>query len=186
MLRLQAHQLRETAAKLAEVPGLRGCSRWSAARVYSVEPQAESLFEASDMFPYRSPRPLYLLLLLFLVSCGGGGSQSSSPADPSGPSAPTAPQITAQPSGQSVVVGQTATFSVTATGSTPLSYQWSKNATAVSGATGSTYTITTAPASGTDVVTYKNDVLRTGQNLTETTLTPGNVGSTTFGLHHNL
>ena len=191
---------------------------WSAARVYSVEPQAESLFEASDMFPYRSPRPLYLLLLLFLVSCGGGGSQSSSPADPSGPSAPTAPQITAQPSGQSVVVGQTATFSVTATGSTPLSYQWSKNATAVSGATGSTYTtpattsadngstfsvvvsnsagsvtssnatltITTAPASGTDVVTYKNDVLRTGQNLTETTLTPGNVGSTTFGLLHNL
>lgn len=49
-----------------------------------------------------------------------------------------------------------------------------------------TLTITTAPASGTDVVTYKNDLLRTGQNLTETTLTPANVNSSTFGLLHNL
>jgi hypothetical protein len=36
------------------------------------------------------------------------------------------------------------------------------------------------------VVTYKNDVARTGQNLTEATLTPGNVNSTSFGLLHLL
>ena len=35
--------------------------------------------------------------------------------------------------------------------------------------------------SGTDVVTYKNDVARTGQNLTESVLTLANVNSTGFG-----
>jgi len=35
--------------------------------------------------------------------------------------------------------------------------------------------------SGTDVVTYKNDVARTGQNLTESVLTLANVNSSSFG-----
>ena len=36
--------------------------------------------------------------------------------------------------------------------------------------------------SGTDVLTYKNDLNRSGQNLTETTLTPANVAAASFGL----
>jgi hypothetical protein len=51
-----------------------------------------------------------------------------------------APGITAQPASQSVIAGKTASFSVTATGTAPLTYQWSKNGTPISGATGSTYT----------------------------------------------
>jgi hypothetical protein len=44
------------------------------------------------------------------------------------------------------------------------------------------------PPSGshTDVITYKNDVARTGQNLTETTLTLSNVNSASFGLLRTL
>src|SRR2546430_17336732 len=38
-----------------------------------------------------------------------------------------------------------------------------------------------AVTSGTDVVTYKNDLARTGQNLTETGLTPANVKASGFG-----
>ena len=51
-----------------------------------------------------------------------------------------APSITTQPSSQTITAGQTATFSVTATGTAPLSYQWSQNGTAISGATSSSYT----------------------------------------------
>jgi outer membrane protein assembly factor BamB len=40
----------------------------------------------------------------------------------------------------------------------------------------------TMPAPPTDVVTYKNDVARTGQNLTESVLKPVNVSAATFGL----
>jgi Beta-propeller repeat/Immunoglobulin domain/Abnormal spindle-like microcephaly-assoc'd, ASPM-SPD-2-Hydin len=50
------------------------------------------------------------------------------------------PTITTQPSSQTVTLGQTATFSVTATGTPPLSYQWQKNNTNISQATASTYT----------------------------------------------
>jgi hypothetical protein len=39
---------------------------------------------------------------------------------------------------------------------------------------------------GTDVLTYKNDLSRSGQNLSESTLTPANVTSSSFGLLRNL
>ena len=51
-----------------------------------------------------------------------------------------APTINTQPANQSVTTGQTATFSVAATGTAPLGYQWKKNGTDIPGATSSTYT----------------------------------------------
>jgi len=56
--------------------------------------------------------------------------------------APTAPTISVQPVNQSVAAGQTATFSVTAAGTAPLSYQWQKGNTAITGATSASYTTT--------------------------------------------
>jgi hypothetical protein len=68
---------------------------------------------------------------------GAGGSATSNAATltVSGP-----PSIAAQPANRSVTAGQTATFSVTATGSGTLTFQWKKGGTAVSGATSASYT----------------------------------------------
>src|SRR6185503_16953813 len=49
------------------------------------------------------------------------------------------PSITNQPQSQTVALGQDATFSVGAAGSTPLGYQWRFNANDISGATTSSY-----------------------------------------------
>jgi hypothetical protein len=48
--------------------------------------------------------------------------------------------IATQPANQSVMVGQSATFSVTATGTAPLAYQWQKNNANITGATAASYT----------------------------------------------
>ncbi len=52
------------------------------------------------------------------------------------------PSITSQPTNQTVTVGGTASFSVTVSGTPPLSYQWSFNTTNIVGATNTTLTLT--------------------------------------------
>lgn len=52
-----------------------------------------------------------------------------------------APRITTQPSSQTVDEGATATFSVTASGSATLNFQWFRNGSAISGATNASYTV---------------------------------------------
>lgn len=59
------------------------------------------------------------------------------------------PAITTQPQSVAVSLGQTATFTVTASSSAALSYQWRKNGTAISGATSASYTTPAAVASDT-------------------------------------
>jgi hypothetical protein len=74
-------------------------------------------------------------------------------------STPVAPSITKQPASQTVAAGKTATFSVTAAGTTPLSYQWKKNSLPITGATSASYTTpaTSAADSGSQfVVTVTN------------------------------
>jgi len=60
----------------------------------------------------------------------------------------TAPNITTQPTNQTTCIGSSATFSVTATG-TSLTYQWRKGTTNISGANSSSYTISSTAVSDT-------------------------------------
>ena len=55
-----------------------------------------------------------------------------------------APMIATQPQNQTVTAGANVTFTVTANGTAPLSYQWLFNATPISGATSSSLTISNA------------------------------------------
>jgi uncharacterized repeat protein (TIGR01451 family) len=65
------------------------------------------------------------------------------------------PSITQQPSSLTIVQGQNATFTVAASGDTPLNYQWRFNGAPIGGSTSSNYTVsgaTTANAGNYDVV----------------------------------
>jgi hypothetical protein len=70
----------------------------------------------------------------------GNGSVSSNNTLLTVSAAPVPPTIVTQPANQSVFVGATATFSVSVTGTAPLSYQWKKGGTDIPGATSSSYT----------------------------------------------
>jgi hypothetical protein len=88
-----------------------------------------------------------LLVMVFSVvsaGCSGLVSQANS-------AAPVAPSITVQPNSQMVMTGQRASFSVTATGTAPLSHQWRKNGLAITGATSSSYTVPATTSSDNGV-----------------------------------
>ncbi len=65
----------------------------------------------------------------------------------------TAPQITAPPLAAATSAGGTATFTVSATGSGALSYQWQKDGVAIPGAT--TATLTLSSVQGADAGSYR-------------------------------
>jgi hypothetical protein len=74
-----------------------------------------------------------LLLAAVTSACGSGGGSTNA-----------APTIVTQPANQKTTVGLTATFTVTAAGTGPLQYQWSKNGTAIAGASSASYTTPSA------------------------------------------
>jgi len=75
---------------------------------------------------------------MLLASCGSGANSSLTAA---------APELTTQLANQTVAAGQRATFSVAATGTAPLSYQWQKGTSDIAGETSASYTTPTTGSS---------------------------------------
>ena len=83
-----------------------------------------------------------MLAMFTIAGCAGVTTANNA----SNSNAPTAAAVATQPANQTVTVGQSATFSVTASGTAPLTYQWQKNTTNITGAAASSYT---TPATST-------------------------------------
>jgi len=89
-----------------------------------------------------------------VVVSNAAGSATSNPATLTVSVSLVSPSITQQPSDMTVTSGQTATFTVVVSGSSPMAYQWKKNDSAITGATSASYT-TPATTSADDGSTFK-------------------------------
>ncbi len=83
------------------------------------------------------------------------------------------PAITTPPANQTATSGSAASFSVTATGTAPLSYQWYKSGTAISGATSSTLSLSNVQSSdaASYTVAVSNSVTTTTSSAATLTVT---------------
>ena len=108
--------------------------------------QVNQAFLETNMWSKSIATLLAFFMAMVLTACGGGtetvgGNTTQTPTLVAQTlAAQTALTIDSQPVDQTITAGQTATFSVTATGTAPLTYQWRKNGTNISGATSSSYT----------------------------------------------
>jgi len=93
-----------------------------------------------------------------VVVTNSAGSITSGSATLTVNAAAVAPTIISQPTSLTVTAGQSVSFSVTASGSATLTYQWRKNGTAISGATSATYSIaaTTTANAGSFTILVTN------------------------------
>ena len=94
-----------------------------------------------------------------VVVTNTAGTVTSAAATLTVTAAAVAPTITTQPANQTVTAGQTATFTVVAAGTAPLTYQWQKNGANLTGATSASYTTpatTTADSGSTFRVVVAN------------------------------
>ena len=104
------------------------------------------------------------------VVSNSGGSATSNNATLTVTQNIVSPSITTQPSNVSIAEGQTATFSVVASGTSPLSYQWQKGTTNITGATSASYTTPTATMAD-DGSTYRCLVSNSGGSATSNSAT---------------
>lgn len=87
-----------------------------------------------------SHKPIYLFLSALLAIALTGCSGTPAAYVSSGGASSQSIAISIQPVSQTVPLGNTATFSVRATGSGQLSYQWTRNGNDIAGATSASYT----------------------------------------------
>src|SRR5216684_5399452 len=122
-----------------------------------------------SLMPFRVfVGPCFALIVINLAGCAGSTGSRVQSHD-------SLPLITTQPASQTLTAGQRATFTVVATGTAPLSYQWQKNSTNITGATSSSYTTpatTTADNNSTFDVVVSNSAGSVTSNTVTLTVSP--------------
>ena len=76
-----------------------------------------------------------LVVAVAIASAGCAGVTTGT----TGGNKPVAPSVTMQPASQTVTAGQSATFTIAASGTAPLTYTWRKNGAAISGMNSASY-----------------------------------------------
>lgn len=110
------------------------------------------MFNISSYIDLNSKTLICILLTMFLTACGAGGGDSEPVlSEATNAEQETVPEeveesvapvvISSQPQSMDVTEGETATFTVTATGGGQLIMQWRKNEINLEGETGSSLTI---------------------------------------------
>jgi len=121
-------------------------NNWNGSVIYTPNPG----FAGSDSFTFVS----------------NDGHTNSAPATIFIAVTPVAPGITTQPQGQTVNAGESVSFAVVASGTAPLSYQWSCNGKPVAGGTASMLSL--ASARPTNTGNYTVVVTNSAGSITST------------------
>ncbi len=143
---------------------------------HPAQPAQPSIRKFKDIFVFGALLSVVIAAPLMLSGCAGFASSNSNTGDP-----PSAPTITTQPANQTVTAGQTAAFSVVATGTAPLSYQWQENDANIAGATSASYTTsatTTSESGSTFTVVVSNSAGSATSASATLTITSGAVAPT--------
>ena len=138
------------------------------------------------------PRVAAVTVVIMIALTGGlEGCGSSSPATQITP--PVPPVVTTQPKSQAIGKGQTATMSVTLSGTAPLSYQWYQGAsgtttTPISGAINSSYTTPPLNSTTSYWVKVSNDAGSANSNAATITVgqpPPNGISAAFYGFTVN-
>jgi hypothetical protein len=163
--------------------------QFAGARVFDVQMQSAVVFSALDIFAAAGGNTALVKSANVTVTNGtltiqflhrvNGAIVNAIEIIPLGSTA-AGPSISLQPANQTMTAGQTATFSVVASGTAPLTYQWQKNGSAVTAATAASYTTpvtTTADSGELFRVVVSNSAGNVTSNSATLTVNPGTSNS---------
>lgn len=148
------------------------CSSNLAAPVAQWLVVGSNTFSATGGFASTNSVNTFAAQLFYRLRVGGSSGATNPPPG-------TPPSIVTQPQSNSVSVGGTAMFSVAATGSAPLRYQWFFNNAAASGATNSSLTLVSVATNqaGNYFVRVTNDFGAVTSSIVALTVNPAPTGA---------
>jgi hypothetical protein len=147
---------------------------------YFTAPTSPASFRVTFTYPAnQTGNQTVVFQALYLPATGAAIAVDPSIPVPDLLPPPTAPAITTPPANATVFTGTSTTFTVVATGTAPLTYQWNKAGKPIAGATNASYTI--ASPTTTDAGSYTVTVTNAKGSITSSAATLVVSGSPVIG-----